>query len=934
MLPPLLQFCRVTCILIPLAATTTGAWAKDFFGNNTPWSNADTRLQELAAARERSEWQRELRNARQGPDMEAAYQQILAQRIAASNTARRFAEAAAAERRRDERRARAAEELRLNPPRPKTWAEQMADYVSFHGDAQPEAREQLAFHYVRERDFMRAEHLLGIIAMSARPRAGEAQWVLAMQLYGAGGYRPDPARAAEHRRQAFARGYYRGLLDQAELQLDTDRAAAVESLETVVRGSDASSASYAARHLVETYTNHGKTIPELLRAAELRNQLERELMNIDPTFDVRLARQFIEAPGGWNDHPATILALLHRAAPSRTEASADLALVYLGEDPAARAVVAADPAKALAALGQLATRSPIQAGKFLPRLLADGPHRSPDLAALILRGLAGEYPNDARVPLQLAGVYAGDCGPLAPAEFARARDFFATWRARADAPAGIVTAAARFLEAHPATASDPAKELFALYGRPAAQKDYYAQYRYARALARGEGITADLPAALAYLDGRTARSEKVPVDAFPLYVLHARLLRESAPPLSGLLGHSQKLRDARSYARYAADAGDPLGLHEHAACIHRLAHTALASPIEDYEKEEAFKRAERAARTGLTEARLLVAQFYREGFGTAADPAKALEIYTEAAAAGVPGANARRAELLLAADSPVRDPAAGFALATEAAAAGDPLGRFLLAECHARGWGTPVDAARAHPLYAAAAEAGWPAAMSHVGLAQLETLTPDNYASTVALLSVPALQNDTAALRGLLRAVFLDPRRRAADQKALIGMLEARYDGITDAQKETLDDARLTLGHVTGELEAVLERRGDLEALYQTGLLLENQPNTIASPFGFTRGGWNFFRIAAQRGHPGAQYRRALDQFIWADDWARGSTNPETLERAEEERMEARAAMRAAAASGHAPALAWLKKAGLPLEAEAEKDQAEDEGNAPTGAGK
>lgn len=904
-------------LLTVLLIATADASEKDFFGNNTPWTNADTRLRDLATERERSE----RKSARLGPDMEAAYQQILAQRNAASETARRFAEAAAAERRRDERRARAAEELRLNPPRPKTWAEQMADYVSYHGDTQPEAREQLAFHYVRERDFARAETLLAIVAMSASPRAGEAQWVLATQLYGPGGYRPDPSRAAEHRRQAFARGYYRGLLDQAELQLDTDRAAAVESFETVVRGSDTGSAAYAARHLFETYTNFCKTLPELQRAAELRTVLERQQMNVDPVFDARLAQRFIELPGGWAAHHATILALLHRAAPYRTESSTDLALAYLGREPAARDVVPADPAKALSALGQLASISPLQAGQFLPLLLADGPHRSPDLAALILRGLAGEYPNDPRVPLQLAGVYAGDNGPLSPAEFARARDFFATWRARADAPAGIVTAAARFLEAHPATASDPAKELFALYAHPAAQKTYYAQYRYARALARGEGITADLPAALAYLDGRTAKDKNVPADAFPLYVLHARLLRESAPPLSGLLGHSQKLRDARSYARFAADAGDPLGLHEHAACIHRLAHTALASPIEDGEKEEAFKRAERAARTGLTEARLLVAQFYREGFGTTADPTKALEIYTEAASAGVPGANARRAELLLAADSPVRDPAVGFALATEATAAGDPLGRFLLAECHARGWGTSVDAERARPLYAAAAEAGWPAAMSHLGLAQLETLTAENYAATVALLSVPAVQNDTAALRGLLRAVFLDPRRSAADQKALVGMLEARFDGITDAQKETLADARLTLGHVTGELVAVLERRGDLEALYQTGLLLENQPNTIAAPFGFTRGGWDFFRIAAQGGHPGAQYHRAIDQFTWADDWARGSTNADTLERAEEERIEARAAMRAAASSGYAPALAWLKQAGLPLEPEAEKDK-------------
>ena len=905
--PGSLRLWRLACVLGSLAVATNGAPAKDFFGNNTPWTNADTRLAELAAARERRERSSTFGNA---TPYFGGLEQRIAERDAQRVTDRESQAAAAVRKRREEREARQAEWLRLNPPRPATWAEQMADYVRHHGDAKPEAREQLAFHYVAQSDFALAEPLLGVIAHSPRPRAGEAHWVLATQIHGVGGSRPDPERATEHRRMALARGYYRGLLDESERLLESDRVAALAGLETVMAGSDPSSAAYATRDLFQTHVAHGQNLSEFRRAVQLRPLLEKQQMKVDPWFEGRLAHQLIAAPGGWAEHHAEIVAFLQRAAPYRVEAAQALAQVYLGQEPAARAVVPADPASALTALGQLAANSVLSAGRFLPQLLAEGPTRSPDLAALILRGLIGEYPSDDRIPLQLAGVYVGDHGSLSTAEFARARDFFAVQCARSDASTGILLAAARFLEAHPGTAANPAKQLFDLYQRPAALKNDYAQYRYARAVARGEGIPADPAKALDYLKNRTAR-DQIPEEAFPLYVLHAQLVRESVPDLKDGLGYAQRLRSVRDSIDPAVKAGFPLGLYESAACIHRVAHTAQAEPLEDDEKKSAFDRAERAARTGLTEARLLVARFYREAFGTAADPAKALAIYTEAAEAGVPTA-ARRAEILLDPAFPGRNPIAGHALAVEAAAAGDAEGLFLLAECHARGWGTPSDAVRAQPHYAAAARAGWPPAMRHLGLAQLANLTRDNYDSTVALLRVPAARNDPEALLGLLRAVFLDPHRKASDQRALVALRAGQFDQVTDAEKEAIQEARMTLIDLQSELRAILAKLDDPERLFQTGLLLSNEPNRIAPPYGLAGAGDAFFRVAAERGHPAAQYRRALEQLRAADESVRGSTDQDALDSAEEEREEARETMRTAAAAGHVPAQTWLKRANLP----------------------
>ncbi len=100
-----------------------------------------------------------------------------------------------------------------------------------------------------------------------------------------------------------------------------------------------------------------------------------------------------------------------------------------------------------------------------------------------------------------------------------------------------------------------------------------------------------------------------------------------------------------------------------------------------------------------------VAMMLRHGQGVAKNPKRAEEIYTLAAEAGLPTAQADLADMLLKGEAGPPDPRAALPL-LEAAAADHPVAEYELAQMFEAGGLVPEDPATARKLYAAAAGHG------------------------------------------------------------------------------------------------------------------------------------------------------------------------------------------------------------------------------------
>jgi len=115
-----------------------------------------------------------------------------------------------------------------------------------------------------------------------------------------------------------------------------------------------------------------------------------------------------------------------------------------------------------------------------------------------------------------------------------------------------------------------------------------------------------------------------------------------------------------------------------------------------------------------------VAMMLRSGLGVKKDPAKAEDLYQEAAEAGLPTAQADLADMLLKGEAGPPDPARALPLLEAAAAANHPAAQFELAQMYETGQLVPKDESVARRLYAAAAGHGMKDAQ-----ARLDQLGPE-----------------------------------------------------------------------------------------------------------------------------------------------------------------------------------------------------------------
>jgi TPR repeat protein len=129
-----------------------------------------------------------------------------------------------------------------------------------------------------------------------------------------------------------------------------------------------------------------------------------------------------------------------------------------------------------------------------------------------------------------------------------------------------------------------------------------------------------------------------------------------------------------------------------------------------------------------------VAMMLRTGQGVQKDPAKAEDLYQEAAEAGLPTAQADLADMLLKGEAGPPNPAAALPLLEAAAAANHPVAQFELAQMYETGQGglVPKDETVARRLYTAAAGHGMKEAQD-----RLDQMGPDTSTAAPAPQTPP-----------------------------------------------------------------------------------------------------------------------------------------------------------------------------------------------------
>lgn len=709
-----------------LLATVGGVQAaRDVYGNNTPWTNSDTTIRDIHTQRARAERPGQWWDSFSSGPAPASYREQQALR----NRQRADAERERAEQEAWERHERIRE---LTPPKPVSYREYLESRVRQSDRA---AQEELAFYLASIGEPVAAiPHLEMVVFLKRSERAGEAAWEL-FRIAAPTGAQPDAARAQKYLREAVALKYGDAMFTQAhawifgdaKLGLDADLPRGLALMETVLE-SDLSWYSWQAGELlfkeyafgVKGPADPAKAIAVTRRMRTLRAAKALENWQEDAMVDLLIA-----SPGGWAEHHAEIVAAIESnfSAILNPEKAERLVRIYLGLDPETLPFVPLNPKKGAESLRGLAWQDPARARAYLPALLAPGPRHNAPGAFSVLETLRERDPREPRWIRTAAELLANAYGDtFQPEEVAAYLDRV---EKEAETPAQLLATSQFFASGGtkvPAQAARAERLLARAVTRLREQHaqsraDTTATYELARLHVLGLGVPRDIPAAIELLKSHGS-SDEPPAIVYPHRVLLASIY------LAGY-GVEKRPREARSLLVYPARKGF---VPAQAA----YAEMALAweddEPLDEGDREQAFRYAKAASEQGDTSARLSLAQCYRDGFGTEADPELALKIYEDGASAAVPGALVRLAVLRLDESGPWHDAAAGFAAAERAAALGDLDGAFVLGRCWENGLGTAPDLARAFAIYEAAAKAGhWGAAVAAARLLTVAAppLVPD-----------------------------------------------------------------------------------------------------------------------------------------------------------------------------------------------------------------
>ena len=683
--------------------------ARDAYGNNTGWTNSDTTIRNIQIERRAQEARPQWWSSFGTPLPTMTWKQQEAARLEElrNRDRRDYGEGgySDADTGRSAREARARAEAK-----PLSYEQGLENDVLHRNDR--EAQERLAFYYLLVgKPIPAIRHLEMVVFLKKSERAGDAAWEL-HRIARPDGAQPDAARARRYLAEAIALGsgdakFYQGtawIFGDEKNGIARDPAKGAALLEEIVRSDDAWHNHKAARILFKEYYL-GTHLPADSAKAIAVTQAMRRFTEPDQWQEDRYTELLIASPGGWAEHHQEILRSIegHFSAILDANKAERLVRIYLGLDADVAAHVPVDTKKAFEPLFNLIRMSPMSAEPYVMLFVQSGPLHNGDAALRLLEKFAEVSPANPLWLRLTAETLNNVYGDAYPAELLQR--YLASLGSGKATSEQLYAAARFFLNGAQGVAADPARAV-ALYRRLTEKSVYDYQrdeYRGSLELARlllvGGLVPQDVPAGIELLEEVSSYRRW---ESYPHRTLLASLYR------TGELVR-RDLPQARMTIAAAAAEKFPAALYEYAAIIH--AWPPDADPLDDSDREEAFRRATRAADFGLTEARLLLADFYREGFGTEVDVEQAIAIYEDGVKAGVPGAYAGLAALYTDPARAMYNASLGFEYAEKAAPAGDPRALYILGECFREGRGTPVDPVKAVDAFVRAAELGfWDAA--------------------------------------------------------------------------------------------------------------------------------------------------------------------------------------------------------------------------------
>jgi TPR repeat protein len=685
----------VATLLIVLPCASLSIHAEDVYGNRTPWTNSDTTIDNLQRQRRANERQPQWWEKLGKPTPAASWRDQQESRRRQQEEADREAYY------REDYSYRDTRPQSREPAQPVSYEQSLLNRIRNTQD--PVAQETLAFYLLLWKRYVEAiPHLEQVVRRNRSERVGEAALELA-HIARANGAQPNVARARDYLNLAAERGEgaARLLLGQSLLAgnasygIAADLPRAEQVLTDLLKANVTWGHSTQAGRILFKEYYLGAHLAANPAKAIATTRLMRKLNSsnaVDNWQEDRFTEMLIA--DGWDKHAEEIIDSIGRnhgtvIFPDKAER---VARIYLGLDPEVAAYVPVNFTKAAAELSHLARQAPERALPYLALFLERGPTHHGEGAYAILNALHTKQPDNVRwirLTVQLlSGHYGDNLDPSLLETRLRRLDSSGRWGAH------LLGAARFFAEGTIGYPAEPKRARLA-YERLIAHKDSkpeqrdIGEFELTRLLVSSPTAPEDITEGLARLEP-AAQSYRRADD--PKRVLLASLYRTGTHVPSDLETALDIITPAIS--------GEIAGAWLEFAEINYVRHQSR--PLDPDEQARAASFAQRAANAGMAEAHLLLARFYREGFGVDQDFSKAQAIYASGIAHEIPQALTGLAEIQLATDSPLRDVTAGFAAAQRAAELGDPAAHRLLADCHRYGWGTPVDEEKAQAALALA----------------------------------------------------------------------------------------------------------------------------------------------------------------------------------------------------------------------------------------
>lgn len=695
-----MRFLRVLRLTVAVLPCLPVVHAKDVFGKNTAWTGSDTKIWELQGKRRREDAARKY----QGPQQMSWQEQL--------ELKKRYEEAQRAQARQMTflKSLPEPEPVNVSAPAGPITPKEAADNV--HRNALIGTFEDAytaALYLVQMKDPRAIQWLEKCARQPETEKGQSAIWWL-IRASSESGPLQNHERARRYLDQRVAAGDAKAMVVLARAHLEgalglgADSAQAITLFKRATQATqDSENAYHAAWTLSWLYTGFNDIAADESVSIEwLRVAARVAGERMKSQARTELATRLLAKSPASSAEQTEALALLEQAAGDDPKGALLLASLLTENGATFNPPSPPDPVRARDLL-----RVHVTAGKILPELsdrflelcTADGPAQ--DLAGAAVAFLDGAWSHNphraAYSSCRAADLFAEGYGSLKP-DTARARQLYQRAMGmdtdyKGEATAGFARLLIRSGDAAELTQAVQLLQTIVNASRFTTGSSE-ARYELARLHLRGRGVARDVLRAMVLLEESCKKREDP--DGFAAATLLGQLYAK------GRVVTRDQRRASGYFTRPAYENYVPaqfqLGL-----VYYHWEH----EPLEWHRKFEAFNRVDRAAQAGHSGARLLLARFYREGFGIKEpDPATALAIYQSGDLAGNVEASVELASFYLQDKGGYYDPAGAFAAVSKAATTGNVHGLNQLGMCHLRGWGTPKDAAQAVQCFEKAGAGG------------------------------------------------------------------------------------------------------------------------------------------------------------------------------------------------------------------------------------